>query len=368
MSGRVLVTGATGHLGANLLRRLLADGEAVRVLLQPGVGTQAVDGLDVERVEADLRDASAVERALRGCESAYHCAAIVSTVDGNAAHRSAIFQTNVVGTKHVLDAASKAGVRRVVVSGSFSAVGYDPSDPTKPANEDMVADPFVAPMPYSISKIGCEHECWKAAARGLEVVVAVSCAIIGPNDFTPSRLGGTLCAFAAGKIHAYIPGGFPWVAARDIADGHVRAMHRGRSGERYIIASEYKSMDELMDIFARVTGRPRPHLRLPPGVMYGIATLAKPFVTRFVPPARHRLTQGAIRVLTLHRRADITKAETELGFSPTPIAEAVQDAYDWFCEMGRIASNARPRPQGAARSEPAPAPVPLDDDRRSLDA
>jgi nucleoside-diphosphate-sugar epimerase len=367
MSGRVLVTGATGHLGANLLRRLLADGESVRVLLKPGARTEAVDGLDVEKVEADLRDPSAVDRAVVGCDSAYHCAAIVSTVDGNAAHRTAIFETNVVGTKHVLDAASKAGLRRVVVSGSFSAVGYDPNDPTQPANEEMVADPFRAPMPYSISKMGCEHECWKATARGLEVVVAVSCAIIGPNDFVPSRLGGTLCAFARGKIHAYIPGGFPWVAARDIADGHVRAMQQGRSGERYIIASEYKSMDELMDIFARVTGRPRPRLRLPPRVMYGIATLTKPFVTRFVPPERHRLTQGAIRVLTLHRRADITKAETELGFRPTSIENAVHDAYDWFCETGRLASNHGRRPPVAAPSNPTPSRAPVHD-RRSLDA
>jgi nucleoside-diphosphate-sugar epimerase len=367
MSRRVLLTGATGHLGANLVRRLLADGESVRVLLEPGISTSAVDGLDVERVEADLRDSNAVERAVGGCGSIYHCGAIVSTVDGGAAHRRAIFETNVLGTKHVLDAALRNGVPRVVVSGSFSAVGYNPDNPSEPSNEEMPADPFRAPMPYSVSKMACEHECWKAAARGLEVVVAVSCAIIGPNDFTPSRLGGTLCAFAQGRIHAYIPGGFPWVAARDIVDGHVRAMHQGKSGERYIIASEYKTMDELMEIFAQVTGRRRPRLRLPPRVMYGVATLAKPFVTRWVPPARHRLTQGAIRVLVLHRRADTTKAQTELGFRPTPIANAVEEAYDWFCEMGRSASKT-PRAVGISAPSTATRTPARVEDPRSLDA
>lgn len=367
MSGRVLLTGATGHLGANLLRRLLSDGESVRVLLQPGKSTAAVDGLDVERVEADLRDRDAVLRAVRGCESVHHTAAIVSTVDGDARHRAAIFQTNVVGTKHVLDAALRHGVRRVVVSGSFSAVGYNPDAPEQPSTEEMVADPFRAPMPYSVSKMACEHECWQAVGRGLQVVVAVSCAIIGPNDFMPSRLGGTLCAFAEGRIHAYIPGGFPWVAARDIVDGHVLAMKKGRSGERYIFASEYRTMDDLMAIFAEVTGRSRPRLRLPPRVMYGIATLAKPFVTRWVPPSRHRLTQGAIRVLVLHRRADTTKAQTELGFRPTPLVDAVREAYAWFCAQGRV-SPRRARvvlPDAAPSSTPAPS---MTNDSRRVDA
>ncbi|HEX4476873.1 MAG TPA: NAD-dependent epimerase/dehydratase family protein, partial [Polyangiaceae bacterium] len=131
MTGTVLVTGATGHLGANLVRRLLKDGDVVRVLLQPGASTEAVDGLDVERLVGDLRDPVAVARAVRDTDRVFHTGAIVSTVTGSPEHRQAIFDTNVMGTKYVLDAAHEHGVERVVVTGSFSAVGYDPRDPTQ---------------------------------------------------------------------------------------------------------------------------------------------------------------------------------------------------------------------------------------------
>src|SRR5262249_40219788 len=151
-------------------------------------------------------------------------------------------------------------------------------------------DPFLSPTPYSTSKAAAEQQAWQAAARGLEVVVAVSTAIIGPNDFVPSRMGGVLCSFAKGELRAYIPGGFPWVSARDVAEGHVLAMAKGRSGERYILSTEYRTMDEILGMFETVTGRRRPRLRLPPIAMAAIARAADPIVTRWVPPERHRLT------------------------------------------------------------------------------
>jgi nucleoside-diphosphate-sugar epimerase len=353
MTGKTLVTGATGHLGANLVRRLLAGGEAVRALIQPGDRSPALDGLDVERITGDLRDPAAVAAAMRGADGVHHTGAIVSTVEGDAAHKRAIFETNVLGTRHVLQSAIEAGVRRVVVTGSFSAVGYDPANPSRPSTEDMPFDPFRSPTPYSTSKAAMEQQCWQAAARGLEVVVAVSCAIIGPNDFTPSRLGGVMCSF--GRIPFYIPGGFPFVAARDIAEGHVLAMNKGRSGERYVFASEYRTMDDIMAMFEEVTGKKRPPVRLSPAAMNVVAQLVNPFVTRFVPPERHRLTPAAVHILRLERRADITKARHELGFEPTDIATAVREAYAFFSERGMIGDRARtekPRPEARQVSSP----------------
>ena len=340
MTGKALVTGATGHLGANLVRRLLADGEAVRALVRPGDASTALDGLDVERVFGDLRDSNAVTNAVRGCARIYHTGAIVSTVEGNDEHKRAIFETNVLGTQHVLDAALANGVGRVVVTGSFSAVGYDPDDPTRPSNEEMPFDPFHSPTPYSTSKAATEQQCWQAAARGLEVVVAVSCAIVGPNDFIPSRLGGVMCSF--GRIPFYIPGGFPFVAARDISQGHVLAMNKGRSGERYIFATEFRTMDEIMAMFEDVTGQKRPPLRLPPAAMSAIAQLVDPFVTRWVPPQRQRLTPAAVHILRLGRRADISKARRELGYEPTSIADAVREAYEFYRQRGMLRTAARP--------------------------
>jgi nucleoside-diphosphate-sugar epimerase len=135
----ILVTGATGHLGANLVRHLLAGGRAVRVLLRPPDDQGAVARLDVESIEGDLRDPAACARAVRGCQAIYHCAAKVSTVDGNARHKREIFECNVLGTRHLLRAARAAGVERVVVTGSFSAVGHDPQ---RPSDENVPFNPF----------------------------------------------------------------------------------------------------------------------------------------------------------------------------------------------------------------------------------
>jgi nucleoside-diphosphate-sugar epimerase len=333
----VLVTGGSGHLGANLVRRLLDEGHAVRVLLRPGSDNRALDGLPVERALGDVRDPTAARAAVSGCRQVYHCAAKVSTA--RSAERD-IFSSNVLGTRNVLWAAKERGVSRVVVSGSFSAVGHDPA---RPSDETVPFYPFGSVLPYSWSKLLVEHECLQAAADGLDVVVAISCAIIGPNDFKPSRMGRVLVDFAHGRLRAYIPGGFEFVAAHDIVEGHLLAMDKGRSGQRYIFSTEFLTVDQLMSLFEAVTGRPRPRLRLPAPLMAGIAEVKSRIIDRMWPNAEPRFTPGAVRFLRMRRRADCAKAKTELGYRPTSIAQAVREAYDCFLRRGVISAPARPR-------------------------
>jgi nucleoside-diphosphate-sugar epimerase len=337
----ILVTGATGHLGANLVRRLLEDGEPVRVFLRAGTDTRAVNGLDVERASGDLRDYATILAAVRGCRRVYHCAAKVSSAEGQ--HRE-IYETNVLGTRHVLRAALAAGVSRVVVTGSFSAVGHDP---TRPVDETVPVDPFQKLLPYQRSKVAVEHECLKAVVEGLDVVVATSCAILGPNDFHPSRMGQLLLDFANGRLRAYIPGGFEFVAARDIAEGHRLAMEKGRTGHKYIFSSEFKTVDEIMGIYEAVTGRPRPRLRLPPSLMMGIAHVTAFAYRRVAPDAPQRFTPGAVRILRMQRRADIAKARSELGYQPTSIRRAIEEQYAFFVDLGWIRRPYSPGPAAA---------------------
>ncbi len=331
--GKTLVTGATGHLGANLVRRLLADGEAIRVMVRRGPDNGALDGLDVERVEADLRDAQAVDRAVAGCARVYHCAALVSTIDGDAAHKRQIYDTNVGGTRHILDAALRHGVDKVVVSGSLSATGHDPAHPS---HEDMPFYPFERQLPYGFSKHLTEHEVLKAHAEGLNVVVATSCAIVGPHDYVPSRMGRVLIDYAHGVLRAYIPGGFEFVSSHDIAEGHKLAMEKGRSGQKYILSTAYASVDELLDLYGEVTGRPKPKLRLPPQVMAALAEVADKTWFRAFPNRPRRFTPAAVRLLAMRRRADHGKAKQELGYEPTSLSQAVRDAYEDFVRRGLI--------------------------------
>lgn len=350
--GPVLVTGAAGHLGANLVRRLLGDGQEVRVLLRTESSPAAFEGLRVECVFGDLRDLDATRAAVCGCERVYHCAAKVSTVHGDVRHQREIYDCNVVGTQHLLRAAREAGVARVVVTGSFSAVGYPHDQPSAPSDEAMQFYPFERSMPYERSKVLVEHECLKAAIEGLDVVIATSCAIVGGNDFLPSRLGRTLCDCANGKLRAYIYGGFEFVAARDIVEGHLLCMEKGRTGHKYIFSTEFLMLDELLDIVAEVSGVASVRRRLPGLVMLAASEVTSFFLSRLYPSFPQRLTPGAIRLLRKCRHADLTKAKTELGYRPTSIREAVQEAYAFHYARGGIT-------HPAARPPSALVPTPL---------
>jgi nucleoside-diphosphate-sugar epimerase len=337
-----LVTGATGHLGANLVRRLLQDGGRVRVLLRASSDLRAIEGLDVERAVGDIRDPASLATAVEGCARVYHCAAKISITSGG---EREIYDTNVLGTRNVLAAAARAGVSRVVVTGSFSAVGHHPD---RPSDERDPFNPFAKALPYERSKAAVEHECLKAVVDGLDVVIAISCAIIGPHDFKPSRMGRVLRDFARGRMPAYVPGGFEFVAARDIVQGHLLAMARGRTGQRYIFSTEFVTVDTLMQWMEEITGRPRPRLRLPPPLMAAIAAIASPVLSAVAPDRPQRLTPGAVHLLRMHRRADCSKARHELGYMPTSVKEAVREAHAWF---QRAAASGAPSANAVTETE-----------------
>ncbi|MFC5720996.1 NAD-dependent epimerase/dehydratase family protein [Streptomyces gamaensis] len=343
----ILVTGATGHLGANLVRALLAEGQDVRVLLKGEAGP-ALDGLAVHRVRGDLRDARAVGRAVSGCEEIYHCAALVSTGSGRARET---YDVNVAGTRHVLAASRRSGVRRVVVTGSLSATGWRPG---VPSTEEEPFYPFAEHTPYTVTKMLAEHECAKAAAQGLDVVVATSTAIVGPHDYRPSRMGRLLLDFANGRVLLYVPGGFEFVSVTDLVAGHLLAMRRGAAGRKYLFSTRFHTVGEMLDLYAAVCGRRPLRLRLPSPLMAGVARAAAPLAARLAPRHEPRLTPAAVGFLRSRRRADCSRAVTELGYRPTSVARAVEEAYACFARRGlvdgrRRTTAVRGRTPGAAR-------------------
>jgi nucleoside-diphosphate-sugar epimerase len=141
--------------------------------------------------------------------------------------------------------------------------------------------------------------------------------------------------FANGKLGAYIPGGFEWVSASDLAAGHILAMERGRSGERYIVSTQFLSVDELMGLLETITGRRRPR-RLPAGAMNVLAHVSSFILNRVAPERPQRFTPDAVRLLSLQRRADIGKARAELGFRPGSIEQALRDAHASFVARGLV--------------------------------
>jgi len=323
-----LVTGATGHIGNNLVRALLGRRERVRVLCRPSSSPKPLAGLDVERVEGDLRDAASLARAVAGVERVYHVAAMISIRSGD---REALWDANVAGTARLLSAARQAGVKRVVHTSSFGAMGRNPNGAS---TEQHALDPEEPATDYERSKAASELEVQREIERGLDACIVNPCATVGPFDFRPSLVGRTFVDFALGKMKAYVPGAFDWVPMRDVVSGHLLAMDKGGRGERYLLSGEVASLDQILDWLAEDTGRPRPRWRVPAGLMLGVSVPKDFLEARFFPDKYPRFNRHSIRLLTSGKYGSNHKAREQLGLSPTPIRQAFRDAVSWFRENG----------------------------------
>jgi len=330
---RVAVTGASGHMGANLVRALLARGDEVRVLLR--ADDRAVRGLAVDRVSGDLLDPAALAPLVAGTEVVYHAAAEVSIAgdpDG------IVERVNVLGTRHVAAACLAAGVRRLVHFSSIHALESSRADHPMDETQPLVVERG-APA-YDRSKAAGEREVLAAAARGLEVVILNPTAIVGPFDFKPSHTGRLIVALARRQMPALVAGGFDWVDVRDVARAALAAGDRGRPGERYLVSGHWLSIAGFAGFageVARATGVPAPRLVAP----LWAARLGVPFVTIFgkVLGREALYTAESLRAIRLSRQVDGTKARLELDHAPRPFAETIRDSVVWLGEHGCLTAN-----------------------------
>jgi len=322
----VFVTGASGHLGANLVRALLDKGEKVRVLIRCDSNNRALDGLDVERFEGDLRDKNSLIAAVKGCDFVYHLAAFVSIRDGD---RKELYDVNVLGTRYLMQACRAEGVKKVVHCSSFGAVGNNPEGAS---NENWAVSPYEMTTDYEISKTFAELEVYKEISRGLSAVIVNPSGIVGPWDFKPSLLGKTIIEFAQGKMRASVEGGFDFVPVQDVVQGHLLAMEKGVIGERYLLTGEQHTINETLDWLEEFTGVKKPRLVIPTVVMQNIAIIKDWIERKFFPQVSPRFNYHSIRLLNCGKFGNHQRAVQELGLQPTPVKEAYRDAVQWFKE------------------------------------
>jgi dihydroflavonol-4-reductase len=323
----IAITGVCGLTGANLARALLAQGRQVRGLVHRD--QRAVEGLDIELAQADIRDPASLRRALAGAEVVYHLAARISLETKDQAETEA---TNVQGTRNVVEICLHCGVRRLVHFSSIHALEQAPLDLALDEERRRVSSQ--SRSPYDRSKAQGEVEALQGMARGLEVVILRPTAMIGPYDYYPSYMGRALLSLAQGRIPALVRGGFDWVDVRDVVQAAMRAERVAESGSSYILSGHWRSIRQIADLTAELTGRRAPLFTVPTG----LATLAAPLMGAL---AKLKGTQPIFTRLTLdalnsNRQISHAKASRDLGYQPRPVEDTVGDTLDWFAQNGYL--------------------------------
>jgi dihydroflavonol-4-reductase len=333
--GKVLVTGGTGFIGANVTRLLLARGEDVRVLVRPTSDRGNVSGLPVEIVVGDLRDRDSVRRAVHGCSRVFHVAADYRFWARDPAE---LYRSNVDGTINVLEACLAEPVDRVVYTSTVGTIGLSalpaPCDERTPLLEGQLTSH------YKRSKLEAEQAALRYAARGLPVVVVNPSAPVGPWDAKPTPTGRIIVDFVHRRLTAIVDTGLNVIHVRDVAEGHLLAAERGRIGERYILGNRNMTLAEIVTELSTLTRLPAPRLRIP----YAVAWTAGAVSTAVSDWITHRPPAIALEAVRMARRRmffDPAKAVRELGLSQTPVREAFADALAWFEDKGIIPKHSR---------------------------
>ena len=333
---RTLLTGATGLIGANLVRTLLRAGQRPRVLLTPGSDARSLGGLDLERVSGDVRDAHSLAKAMTGVQRVFHAAGHVRF---DQAGRLLLMTINVEGTRQVLQAARSAGVRRLVHVSSSVTIGHGTLD--RPATEE--AAPLEPGTPYAESKRAAE-ELALGDWGDLQVVVCNPTFVVGAYG-TGATSAEVVRLVASGVVKAYPPGGANFVNADDVADGLVLAMRAGRPRTRYILGGENLTHRDFLSQIAEECGQHPPTVPLPGWAAQALGRAGD--VLGALSSARLGwVNTPFLRQLFEPTYVSSALAQRTLGYRPLPVRHGIRDALRWYQEQGLLPRDRPLTPRG----------------------
>ena len=320
---RVLVTGATGFVGGNLVRTLVDRGYDVRALVRRNSNTLALENLGVEEALGDLRDRESIAKALKGCQGVFHCAAMYTFWSRDP---SEVYRVNVEGTKIIFEEAERAGVERAVYTSTVSTIGL----PKKGlGTEDTQLQPKDLVGHYKKSKYLGEQEALAAASNGLPVVVVNPAAPIGPWDVKPTPTGGIVLDFLRRKLPVYISTGMNVIDVEDVATGHVLAMEKGVPGQRYILGHRNMTLLEVLLTLEAITGVRAPRVRIPVNLIILLGMIDYLIEGKLL-KRKPRIPLEGMRVAKKPMYVSSAKAVRELGLPQSPVEEALEKAVRWF--------------------------------------
>ena len=325
---KAFVTGATGFVGSHVATVLAEQGAELRLLVRTGSDPKNIQELNADRVIGDLCDPESIDRAMAGCDVVFHVAADYRLWVRDPAQ---MYRANVEGTQTILQAARKNRVRRVVYTSSVATMGFTvknlPVDESSPVSlENMIGH-------YKRSKYMAEEVAIAAGRDGIDVVVVNPSTPVGEQDIKPTPTGRIVVDFLKKKFPAYVDTGLNMVDVRECARGHLAALEKGRSGERYILGGENLTLKQILDKLAAITGLPSPRVRLPYAVALA-SGVVDTVVTGVVLRREPRVTIDAVRMGRKKMFVSSAKAERELGWKAIPVDAALRRAVQWFTENG----------------------------------
>jgi dihydroflavonol-4-reductase len=322
------VTGATGFLGSHVARVLAEQGAQLRLLVRPSSDLRNIAGLNAERVEGDLRDPASIEKALAGCDALFHVAADYRLWVRDPEQ---MYRSNVEGTRGLIEAARRQGVRRIVYTSSVATMGFGSNGTLADENSPVALADMIGH--YKRSKFMAEQLVFEAARSGVDVVMVNPTTPIGERDLKPTPTGRIVVDFLKRKFPAYVDTGLNLVDATECARGHIQALEKGRAGERYILGGENLTLKQILDRLGAITGLPSPRVKLP--YVFALAAgVVDETVTGRILGREPRATLDAVRMGRKKMFITSAKAERELGWRSIPVDDALRRSVEWFRANG----------------------------------
>ncbi len=330
----VFVTGASGHLGFTLVRRLLDDGRHVRTLTR--YRTKYLADLPIEFVDGDLSDEQSLHSGFEGVDVVYHTAALVS-LDPHA--WPAMRAVNVEGTRTVLSLCQAHHVRRLIHISSLEVFRTDPAAEPLDEMRPLIAENV--PLPYPRSKVLSQRFVEQAIANGLDAVILFPSGILGPNDYKLSAANAYILQLARGELPGLVNGGYDWVDVRDVAAGAVRAEQVATAGATYILSNQWASLRTIAKMVEAAGGARSPRFTFPAWMAYlGIGSLG--FLASLQGRQSLFTQQSLEAALTGNHDIVHDHATADLGYQPRPLAESVTDTVNWLKEIGLFTRQRKP--------------------------
>lgn len=326
----VFVTGATGFVGSHVAQVLAEQGADLRLLVRSSSNPSNIQGLKAERVVGDLRDPASLEKVMAGCDVLFHVAADYRLWIRDPEQ---MYRANVDGTRAILQAARSNRVRRVVYTSSVATMGFTSNGQPADENSPVSLDSMIGH--YKRSKFMAEEVAIKAGKSGMDVVVVNPTTPVGEQDIKPTPTGRIIVDFLKKKFPAYVDTGLNMVDVKECARGHVAALERGRSGERYILGGENLTLKQILDKLAVITGLPSPKVKLPYAVALA-SGLVDTLVTGLLLRREPRVTLDAVRMGRKKMFVSSAKAARELGWKTVPVEGALRRAVEWFQANGYV--------------------------------